>query len=496
MAAAALPTTVVLRADSSKKYYLRYVHQGGDKHQCMESSGETVLSPFAKLELECAKDTPAAQGLFHIRCCSNNRYLQLAQANKETNKIDPRIVAAAKSPEEDQSKTTCTLFKVTVLSDDPTAPGGRQLSINLLHVNLNQYAHISSSPDSKYGSCLFVGDTAQDSDRAFHVTNWESLVFLPKYITFKGENGRYLSAYEGKYGHRLGFRVDEIGDPTVGFEISANHDGTVRIKSMDTGLFWQYTTSTMVVPWASGEAGTDDDDETTFFQPVKVKDNAIALRTVSPHRNYCSTMLSGYKNEDELHAMDRNVTRFAQLEVAEFVISRKIYNVDFRLTEGRIYNHNVVVKGKGVAVNSTEKPNTASVRLSYRDVKSSSWRAGLSLKVGVKSTLSVGLKILKIFKMRGQLELSAQLAGSYHWGETDDEASRVETTYQVVVPPMSKVTVAAMACTATCDVSFSHTQHDTLYNGRQVISVVDGGIYTGTQSYDMKYETKVEKLAS
>ncbi|KAI9078668.1 hypothetical protein K1719_039417 [Acacia pycnantha] len=144
-----------------------------------------------------------------------------------------------------------------------------------------------------------------------------------------------------------------------------------------------------------------------------------------------------------------------------------------------------------VAINRTQEPNNAEVKLSYTETKSSTWNANVSLKLGVKTSFQTGVPLIA----KGKIEISAEFSGAYEWGETNKTSSTIlETVYKVIVPPMTKVTVSLLATMGSCDVPFSYTQRDTLTNGQQVTYNMDDDIYTGMNSFNFKYETKQETL--
>ncbi|KAK8477553.1 hypothetical protein V6N11_007386, partial [Hibiscus sabdariffa] len=80
------------------------------------------------------------------------------------------------------------------------------------------------------------------------------------------------------------------------------------------------------------------------------------------------------------------------------------------------------------------------------------------------------------------------------WGESNTSSNLVEVTHTVTVPPMTKVTVNLIATKGYCDVPFTYSQTDTLYNGTTVTSEVEGGSYTGSNYYNIDFQTEEEGL--
>ena len=225
-----------------------------------------------------------------------------------------------------------------------------------------------------------------------------------------------------------------------------------------------------------------------MFWPIKVEDNIIALRNLG-NNNFCKRLTTEGKTSC-LNAAVRTITIEARLQVYETVLSRRIYNVNFRLMDARIYNQNVLTMANGDATNNTQEPNTVDIKLSYTETKTSTWNASVSVKLGVKTTFQTGVP----FIAKGQIEVSAEINSAYQWGETITSTSVVETVYKVTVPPMSRVKVSLLATRGSCDVPFSYTQQDTLTNGKQITYNMDDGVYTGVNSYNFKYETQQEPL--
>lgn len=463
-----LPRFVVLKSVYNNKY-LRYIQEDVQVHGFLQFSGEDVVSPYAKFEVEMAK---SGNGLVHLRCCYNNKYWVRWTQNHWW------IVAGADEPQEDQSQWSCTLFK-------PISVNAEAKTFRLLHVQLGHYACLWRAA-APFESCLFAGSENPDKDSCdvYTTVDWESLLIMPKHVAFKGDNGQYLSARWIEGHQYLQYASNDIGDPTVGNEIFTTNDGSIRIKSDYFDKFWRRSPNWI---WADSTDKTNNNSDTLFW-PVKVDDNVVALRNLG-NNNFCKRLTTEGKTSC-LNAGVSTISKEARMQVEELIISRQIYNVNFRLLDARIYSQNVLTMATGAAINRTQEAHNAEVKLSYTETKSSTWNASVSLKLGVKTTLQTGIP----FIAKGQIEISAEFSGAYQWGETKTTTTVVETVYKVTVPPMTVVTVSLLATTGSCDVPFSYTQRDTLTNGQQVTYNMDDGIYTGINSFNFKYETKQEKL--
>ncbi|KAI8553382.1 hypothetical protein RHMOL_Rhmol05G0011400 [Rhododendron molle] len=519
--ALALPRFAVFQSTVRQKNYLRYIHEDGERHGFLQFSGEEIVSPYSKFEIERARSTTAAgndNGFVHIRCCYNNKYWV---ANSISS--DSFIIAGADEPNEEQSQWSCTLFEpIPVDGEGGSSSSSRSTNttvhVRFRHVKLGHYlrslmtrdnyhACVSTSFDKRYyiddhmhhvvslmfmslvsrmrdhnHACPFVRPTASARLDVFRIIDWELLLILPKHIALKGDNGLYLSARRIERHQYLQFTSRDIGDPTVGNEVFITKGGSVRIKNNHFGKFWRRS------PASPNWIRADSDDTTTnnldtLFYPLKVGDNVIALRNLG-NNNFCNS------HRNYLKASVTTISREARLVVEELVISRKIYNVKFRLLDARIYNQNIITMVTKTATNNTQVSNTTTLKLLRKETRSTTWNGSVSLKLGVKTNIQTGIPLI----VEGKVELFTEFTANYQWGETMSTENQVETEYTIKVPPMSKVTVSLLATMGSCDVPFSYTQRDTLMNGKQVIYNLDDGIYTCINSFNFVYETKQEKL--
>ncbi|WJZ90941.1 hypothetical protein VitviT2T_010056 [Vitis vinifera] len=331
-----LPRYVVFKSKYNNKC-LRYIHEDGEIHGFLQFSGEEVMTPYSKYHVEMAKN---GKGLVHIRCCYNNKYWVRWSENHWW------IVAGADETDEDQSLWTCTLF-------EPVYVDGDAQTLRFRHVQLGHYACLWRLPPP-YGSCLFAGSASPDKDLydVFTIIDWESLLILPKHIAFKGDNDYYLSARTIEGRPYLEFASTDIGDPTVGNEVFTTQDGSARIKSDYFGRFWRRSPNWIL---ADSDDSTNNNSNTLFW-PVRVDKNVVALRNLG-NNNFCKRLTTEGKTSC-LNAGVSTISREARLEVAELVLSRNIYNVNFRLMDARIYDQRVIVMTTGGAINMTQEPHT------------------------------------------------------------------------------------------------------------------------------------------
>ncbi|KAB2625473.1 hypothetical protein D8674_017133 [Pyrus ussuriensis x Pyrus communis] len=438
-----LPRYVVLQSRYNAKY-LSYVREDVQIHGFLKFSGQEVVRPYAKLQVEMAKSSGASKGLVHIRCCYNNKYwVRWSQTHHW-------IVAGADEPQEDESKWSCTLFEPVYVDEHDPAQG-----VRLRHVQLRNYACLWRT-GPPYESCLFAGSETPDNDLCdvCLIVDWESLA------TTGSTSAQWIEGYP-----YLQFSSDDIGDPTVGNEVFQTGDGSIRIKSYRHGTFWRRKQHGHVV------------------LPVKVDGKFLALRNLG--NNLFCKRLTTEKKYHCLNAAVPTITQEARLELEEVVVSRSIYNVNYRVLDARVYNQTVVTMATGEALNRTKEQNTVEMKLSYKNTRSSVWNTNVSLKLGIKTTFEAGVPLIG----NGKIEESAEFGAVFQWGETETSGSVVETVYKVTVPPMTMVKVSLLATRGACDVPFSYTQRDTLTNGKQNIYNMDDGVYTGVNYYNFQYDS-------
>lgn len=121
--------------------YLQYVLEDGELHSRMQLSANEVISErsFTKLEVMSGETSWQERHLVHLRSSYNNKFLVLASEGNTW------VVAGADEPETDQSKWSCTLFKV-VIEDN-------RLRLFLLSANV-EYGVEITQPEQ----CLSIGN--------------------------------------------------------------------------------------------------------------------------------------------------------------------------------------------------------------------------------------------------------------------------------------------------------------------------------------------------
>ncbi|XP_052181206.1 uncharacterized protein LOC127794271 [Diospyros lotus] len=473
-----LPRFVVLKSEMNGKYLCYCKKNGGQENSGLfQFSGKNVVSPYVKFEVELANSSNEKHPLVHIKCCYNKYWVIKLFDDQQL------IVAGASKPEENKSKSSCTLFEPVYVDDMPNPK-----RVRFFHVQLKKYVCLWGNAPSNYDSCLKVGSATPEKDKSDVCTimDWQSLLILPKHIALKGDNDLYLSARWIEGHPYLQFACSDIGDATVGNKVSTNGDGSISIWSNTHQKFWRRSPNWI---WADSNAPSSDDLD-TLFHAVKVDDNVIALRNLG-NNNFCSRLTTEGK-ENCLNAAVNTITREARLKVEELVISRTIYNMDFHLADANVHDEKPITMATGESENTSEQTNSFVLKLAYVETRTSTWSSSVSLKLGAKTTIEVSCIPLIV---NGKIEISAEFSGAYQWGETQTWTSTVETAYTAVVPPMTKVKVRLLATKGTCSVPFRYTQRDNiLTDGEAVIESMEDGVYSGINYFNFKFETEHQPL--
>ncbi|KAG5547074.1 hypothetical protein RHGRI_012939 [Rhododendron griersonianum] len=288
------------------------MREDGGSHGTLQFSGEEILSPYSKFEIERAKND---NGFVDIRCCYNNKYWVAKSSS------DPCIIAGADEPNENQSQWSCTLFEPIQQGEcfqfdgegRSVGPTSFKPTVRFRHVQLGRYltsATIPGLPSAPYNACLSAQSTSTRGQRP---------------------SARWIEGHQ-----YLQFASSDNGDLTVGNEVFITKNGIVRIKNNHFRKFWRRNPNWI---WADSDDTTTGNLDTLFF-PVKVGDDVITLRNLG-NNNFCKRLTTEGKTSC-LNAVVTTISRETRLVVEELVFSRKIDNVKFRLLDARIYNQNII----------------------------------------------------------------------------------------------------------------------------------------------------------
>ncbi|CAN1312788.1 hypothetical protein LINPERPRIM_LOCUS28756 [Linum perenne] len=458
----ALPKFMVLYSESVGKYVNYFTDDA------IRVTGNQVWSPRSRFEVEPSKLHPS---MFHIRCSYNNKYLQRLTDSP----INEYIYALADEPEDDQTMWTSTLF-VPEFSGD---------TVSFLHVQMGLYVQCNNV-NGTYYLRPYSPTPIDDPYCVFRFTDWESLLRLPKHVTFKGDNEFYLGLVVEESGAKLRFGNVDPAFKTIVNEVVSLPDGTLRIKNASQGAFWR-------LDYSQADSHILADDFTTtptsasVFQPVKVDDKIVALCNTR-NKLYCKSYTGVPPNS--LCAITEEIDNSSHLWLTELVTSRTIRDMNFDLSNGWVYDkiENVVLNGEGQDVgNETDQTRTVDAMIYYNDTKTSSTWTSVNSSLELGPVVTIKPDQIPAITDSSKIAMSAPFQESYVWGETTTQNSEEYKRHQVKLLPWTMVTVKLQATLATCHVPFTYTRNDVLDESTgkpPETRVMDDGVYTGTNYFN------------
>ncbi|CAI0557465.1 unnamed protein product [Linum tenue] len=460
--------------------FLRYTDEDTQQHGFLQYTGETVISPHARFEVQQSR---TGGGLVHLRCAYNNKYWV------RTSETELWFAAAADASEEDQSKWSCTLFRPVIAGAVNNDHGSQNLLLRFLHVQLNRYVSLSQAP-APMANFAVAGSSPSDPTNwrdMCEVLNCESLLVLPWHVAFKGDNERFLRARVIERFNYHEFAGTTISEAQAGNEVFQSPDGSVRIRSNHYGRFWRRSPNWI---WGDSTDATPNNRDTVFW-PVRAArggPNVVALRNAGNDR-FCRRLTTEGKTNC-LNAADETLTALGVLEVGEWVRKRSISDVQFNLLDARIYNQTPRTLARTVVNNDSSQTNTPVIRFRFRNTISRHWQSTVSFSYGLSSTVSAGIPLFTNASLTVQWEASSE----YAWGQTIETSEEQEQEYPVTVGPYTRATITFQATEGFCDVPFSYTQTDELFDDRIVTTRMHDGLYTGANLYEYTWTNTEESL--
>ncbi|KAI3834160.1 hypothetical protein MKW98_018210 [Papaver atlanticum] len=340
-------------------------------------------------------------------------------------------------PEENLSDTHCTLFQPVFLSSNSNRV------LKLRHVNTGYYVRFFYG-SGHYDGCLSLS-LNYDNDVCTFI-DWNSVVVLPDLIRILGDdNGNHLKALDGDGYMDYVHKADNSS--RFVYEVSPNNSEWVLLK----------------------HASPTVHDTNTVFIPIILDGN---YRLDRADKVSCLATLANYPDY------------WSSKDIEEPVISRKIENVRYHLTDAKLYNEKSVALITDDSSNRTQHPLTSQLNLKTTVSNTTNWSTSVPLKVGVKMIGTLGVPLISL----GSLEISAEGAKSWNWGEMKTESLEVGSVRTVTVPPMSRVKVSLMATRLSYDIPFSYTQYDVLKDGSTKVSEKNDGVFTRNNGYGYRYE--------
>ncbi|KAI3859918.1 hypothetical protein MKX03_006981 [Papaver bracteatum] len=444
-----LPKYVIFQSHDNNRY-LHFDREYPKLPNALRFEGEYSFGLETRFEVVPAT---TGNGLVHIRSLQNNKYWE------NSGVPDNWVTATADKPDENQSDKHCTLFKPEMVMLHIES-----CFVKLRHVNTGNYVRryngIANSDD--YLGCLTLKPKLQSDDRTADVCtfiDWESVVMLPDLVRIKGNNENHLKAHaDGS----MDFNHKADNSSSFDYEVSPSRDGGIRLQSTaHLGTYWNYMADSSQV--LLKHVSTTVHDPNTVFLPTILGDNSIIMKCLE-NGKYCN------RHENCLATLNKFPDDWSTMEIEEPVISRKIDNVRYHLTDGRRYDEKTVALITDDSINRTRHPLTSEINLKTTVSDTTNWSNSVGLKVGASFTVST------------------EVSGSWDWGETQTKSQEVGSVRTIIVPPMTRLKASLMATRCSCDVPYSYTQRDVLKNGRTIVSEKNDGLFTAHNGYGYQYE--------
>ncbi|XP_026443197.1 uncharacterized protein LOC113343111 [Papaver somniferum] len=457
--AKSLPKYVIIQSNLNDKYLHLYT-ENPDVHNALRYAGDYSFGLETRFEVVPAT---TGAGLVHIRCLRNNKYW--------ANSGGPHrwVAATAVKPEENQSDTRCTLFQPVFLHSDSNRV------LKLRHVSTGYYVRFFHG-SGHYDGCLSLS-LNYDNDVCTFI-DWNSVVVLPDLIRIKGDNGNHLRDL-GEDGY-MDYVHKADNSSRFDYEVSPSRDGGIRLRSTHSDKYWTHKDNSewVLLKKASGTVH----DTNTVFIPTILDGNRIIMRCLK-NGFFCNRLDRG-AHTSCLATLANYPDYWSSMDIEEPVISRKIQNVRYHLTDAKLYNEKSHALITDDSSNRTQHPLTSQLNLKTTVSNTTNWSTSVTLKVGVKMIGTLGVPLIS----SGSLEISAEGAKSWDWGEMKTESLEVGSVRTVTVPPMSRVKVSLMATRLSYDIPFSYTQYDVLKDGSTKVSEKNDGVFTGNNGYGYRYE--------
>ncbi|KAI3867260.1 hypothetical protein MKW98_001694 [Papaver atlanticum] len=457
-----LPKYVIIQSNLNNVYL--HLYTGNPQvPNALRYTGDYSFNLDTRFEV--VKATTGA-GLVHIRCLRNNKYW----ANFGTG--NNWVTAMADKPEENQSDEHSTLFQPIFVGSN-----NNNHVVKLRHVNTGSYVRLFYNAPGHYENALYLSNDEEKDVCTF--IDWGSVVVLPDLIRIRGENcGNHLKAYGGDGFMDFNHTADNTS--VFDYEVIQSRDGGIRLKSTYYGQYW---TDVDDKPWVwLKDASTTVHDTKTVFLPTILGGNRIMMRSLK-NGKFCNRHTQD-GTESCLATLNKWPDDWSTMQIEEPVISRKIDNVRYHLTDARLYNEKTFALITDDSSNRTKSPLSSSINLKTTVTNTTNWNYSVTLKVGVKATCTSGVPGVA----SGAIEVSAEVTGARNWGETHTESQEVGSVKTITVPAMTRLKASLMATRVSYDIPFSYTQHDVLMNGTMKVYEKHDGLFTGTGGYGYRYE--------
>ncbi|KAI3839353.1 hypothetical protein MKX03_005869 [Papaver bracteatum] len=474
-----LPKHVIIQSSQSNNRYLHLYKENPILPNALRFLGDYSFDPQTRFQVE--PDT-SDSGLIHIRSLQNNKYW----ANFGTG--HNWVGAMAVKPVENKSDKNCTLFQpIFVYSDNNRVLRLRHVNtgkmVTFYHGSGDYFALLSlmNSNNLGYDVCTFI--------------DWETVTVLPDLIRIKNEeNGNYLCTFGQRSmadpnGVMIFLSEADIDNPSLfEYKVYPSRDGGIRLHSAQYDTYWTDMDANEWV-WLQKVSNTNVDDTNTVFLPTIIGGNRVIIRCLK--NNLVCKRYTYYDRYDTLATLATYPDDSSYMVIEEPVLSRKIDNVRYHLTDARLYNEKTVALISDDSSNKTQYPLESKLNLKTTVTNTTCWSTSVSFTVGVNMSITFGIPFIE----SGELEISAESTTSYNWGETQSESLEVGSEKAITLPPMTRIKGTLVATRLSYDIPFSYTQYDVLTDGTTKVTEKNDGIFVGNNGYGYMYDVVELPLA-
>ncbi|CAO2838567.1 unnamed protein product [Amaranthus hypochondriacus] len=461
-----LPCFMALQEENGDKLVC-YIETDGK--ECLQLNATQIFDPRAKFAVE-----NGPHGLVHIRSFYNNKYW----IRSTTSTTKDYIVPAASEPMEEKYNCNCTLFEPVLSIQDSI------LTVDFIHKQTGLY--LIATTNSKINDRVLSLDST--SKTCFRVFDYGSLVKLPKYVAFKGNNNKYLiTDYFNRIHYNHKFAGTCLSDKRTNHEIYFSNKGHIHVKNINANKFWRFRS---LVTKIFAPDGTSHCIKASEVEAIQLDEpNTVCLRIPS-EKLFLGMGFDVTSLRHALLPIGTAVTPETRFEVVEPVINRRVDHVQYRLGHARIYGRTPRTMFRAEICNDTDLEHQHCAEICYTKSRTSSWNNGVITTSSVKTSFKTGYPYI----VDGVIEVSTQLSTESKWGECMQFSEQVKSISTVPVPAKHKAIITVMGSEAKCDVPFSYVQTDKFYDGSEMVTKFDDGVYTGIETYDFQHKTIYQPL--
>ncbi|XP_074273744.1 uncharacterized protein LOC141597259 [Silene latifolia] len=443
-----LPQVVAFK-HSETGHFLAVVADGPLKDHLEFNADVDQLSQCVQFIVEMADNNMDV----HLKSCYNNNYL-----SRESDEYKAFITATASQPVVDTGAWNCTLFR-------PFASAGSD-GTKLYLYKLSVSAVGESEHENGARQYLRIAAPGGPQVHLLAVDCTTPVVTLPKYVSFKGDNGKFLQAFIEESGYRAYsvFKSDDCTDTRTVYEIVPVDNRIIRIKSYHFDAFLAKVHDDLI----QGNFYPDTGDN-ALFEIVKRPENAstVIIRNMGNNMFCTRTPSNISKWPDYLIANGTDGdAKEAHIEVVEPVVSREINPspTDYRMAEAVLYDRESLDMDHKIVTNTFTVPAQWQMKFTFTKSRTSSWDNMETIKWDGSSILRTHVP-----QIIGDNEvvLRDTYSGPCTWGQPIDRFVTFIIHHEVVVPPKTSIYATLVAKKSTCKVPFSFflSSNRRTYNG-------------------------------